>query len=124
MLLEKEFDFWIDEVNKTENPDNEVIAYWFGLFQTEKGYSMYLNGSIEFDDEDDDWACNTDFEPKNKYFEFPDDYVIGKNWEAVLEDSLRLLQGYLARPEFKESIFKNAIAIAAGFDNGDLNRIK
>jgi len=69
MIFEREFNNWIEEINMKESSVNGILAFWFGLFETENGYTMYLTGSNEFDEEDDDWACSIDFEPKDKYFD-------------------------------------------------------
>ena len=124
MTFANEFYQWIRSINANETPNNEIIAFRFGLFETENGITMYLVGSKEFDEEDEDWACNEDFEPKNKYLELPSEYVKGKKWENVLKDALIILRAFINSDEFKTSIFKNSVAIAAGFDDGDLNRIK
>ena len=124
MKFTKEFNKWISGINKNEKPKDDIIAFWFGLFESANGYTMYLIGSKEFDKNDDDWACNSDFEPKNKYFDLPSDYVFGKNWETVLNDSLSILTEYISSNEFNKSIFKDATAIAVGFDDGDLHRLK
>jgi hypothetical protein len=58
---------WIDGITKAENPDKTIVAYYFGLFETHDGYTIYLVGSKEYDSEDDDWACNNDFSPSEKY---------------------------------------------------------
>jgi len=124
MTFEKEFNNWINGINKNEKPLNEIVAFWFGLIETEDGFTMYLIGSKEFDENDDDWACNNDFEPTNKYFDLPTNYTNGKSWNVILNDSLKILKDYANSSEFSTSIFRNAIAVACGFDDGDLNRIK
>ena len=85
---------------------------------------MYVIGSREFDENDDDWTCNNDFEPRNKYFDIPTSYSTNKDWEVILKDSLAILKEYVISQKFDTSIFRNAIAIALGFDGGDLNRVK
>ena len=124
MSFSKEFNSWIEGINKADTPTEDIIAYWFGLFETANGYTMYLIGSKDFDENDDDWACNNDFEPKSKYFDLPSNYVKGKNWQSVLNDSISLVNQFLKSEEFDNSILKNASAIAIGFDDGDLHRIK
>ena len=72
MSFEEKFNYWIDNVNLTENPPSDIIAYWFGLLETTVGYEIYLIGSKQYDKNDDDWACFNDFEPKEKYLEIPE----------------------------------------------------
>ena len=51
---------WISELVETETLPEEIVALNFGLYETPKGYCIYLNGSEEYDEEDEDWACNND----------------------------------------------------------------
>jgi hypothetical protein len=124
MCIETEFNSWIRKINVAEKPKSEIIAYNFGLLERENGFAMYIIGSMEYDAEDDDWACNTDFEPKNKYLDLPMEYAEGKGWEDILIASTELIKNYLKSNDFQTSIFKNAKAITTGFDDGDLVRIK
>lgn len=124
MTFENEFNNWISDINSHENPSKDIIAFWFGLFETENGFTMYLIGSKEFAENDDDWTCNEDFEPKDKYLNLPNESTTGRNFENVLEDSIDILRAFLESNDFKTSIFSSSIAIAIGFDDGDLIRIK
>jgi hypothetical protein len=44
---------WLIHLCDTEHPDTSIIAYHFGLFETENGYTIYLIGSKEFDNDDE-----------------------------------------------------------------------
>ncbi|WP_333888152.1 hypothetical protein [Sphingobacterium siyangense] len=118
------FHEWLNNINKTEKIDNSIVAFNFGLFESEEGFTMYLNGSKIFDKDDDDWAANMDFEPKQKYFSFGTEFLKDKDWEDILKYSQCLVQAYIASEEFKTSIFAQAKAIAVGFDDGELTIIK
>ena len=120
-MTENIFNDWLDQILKTEKPNADIQAYYFGILETEDGYETYLVGSEEFDEEDEDWACNTDFEPKYKYL------TIGQNgvdWELILADVKKNIENYIQSPNFKNSFLEKAKAIATGFDGGDLFRIK
>jgi hypothetical protein len=121
--LEFKFNNWIEQLNESENPESQIIAFNFGLFEKPNGFSMYLIGSKEFSKDDDDWSCNEDFEPKNKYMEFPTETIKEKNWEDILNCSVELIKKYVESNKFQNSILKNAVAITTGFDDGNLNRI-
>ncbi|RDV15471.1 hypothetical protein DXT99_08220 [Pontibacter diazotrophicus] len=118
------FTNWLDRINKTESVSDSIVAFNFGLFETERSYTIYLIGSETFDEDDDDWATNVDFEPEEKYFELEPSTVNGKDWESVLEVSEGLISEYVNSENFNNSIFKNAEAITTGFDDGDLVRVK
>ncbi|MFK7813122.1 MAG: hypothetical protein AB8B59_11545 [Maribacter sp.] len=124
MSLETKFNSWLEQINQEENPKTDIIAFYFGLFEKPNGFSMYLIGSKEYYDDDDDWACNNDFEPENKYMEFPTEFSEGKGWEEILNAAKKLIKDYTESDNFLNSIFKNAKAIVTGFDDGDLILIK
>jgi hypothetical protein len=65
------FQEWLTKLSKTEKPDKSIIAYNFGIFETTEGYTVYLIGSKEFEEDDSDWATNEDFVPQLKYFPLP-----------------------------------------------------
>lgn len=85
------------------------------------GYETYLVGSKEFDEKNDDWACNTDFVPKNKYLKLRQNEA---DWEQILADVKKYIENYIQSPNFKNSFLEKAKAIATGFDDGDLFIIK
>ena len=58
-MTENIFNNWLDQILKTEKPNADIQAYYFGILETEDGYETYLVGSEEFDEENEDWACNT-----------------------------------------------------------------
>lgn len=39
---------WISELVETETLPEEIVALNFGLYETPKGYCIYLNGSEEY----------------------------------------------------------------------------
>ena len=115
---------WLFHLCDTERPDKSIVAYNFGLFETENGYSIYLIGSKEFDKNDSDWATNNDFEPNSKYYPLPADEYKSLKWEKVLAKIKTKLKDFTKTEKFKNSFFANAKAITTGFDDGDLERIK
>lgn len=124
MSTKANFSNWLNRINKTEVVSDNIIAFNFGLFESENGYTIYLIGSETFDEEDEDWATNVDFEPKEKYFELDSSWVKGKDWQQVLELSEELVKEYLNSESLDNTIFKNAETITTGFDDGELVRIK
>ena len=114
---------WIKNICQSESPDNSIIAYNFGLFKSEKGYVIYLIGSKAFDEEDQDWACNMDFEPNEKYLLLPDEFQ-NQEWKEILNKVERQLKEITKAPTFNATFLSNAKAITTGFDDGDMIRIK
>ncbi|WP_426791228.1 hypothetical protein [Sphingobacterium sp. WOUb80] len=86
--------------------------------------AKYITGSKIFDKDDDDWATNIDFEPKQKYFSFGNEFLKDKDWQDILKYTESLVQSYVKSEDFKTSFFAQAIAITVGFDDGELTIIK
>lgn len=122
MTTQQKFNDWLDKIIKTEKPNDDIIAYWFGIVETTEGFETYLVGSKEFDEDDDDWACNTDFVPKNKYL--PIGQRDGDEWEQTIEEIKGYITDYILSPNFKNSFLEKAKAIATGFDDGDVIRVR
>jgi len=113
---------WIEKIIATEQSQPNIIACYFGLFEGKNGYTIYLIGSSQFDEEDSDWACNNDFEPSDKYFVLPDEYQV-LEWHDVLNKVVESLKKFQSTNTFKKSFLFNA-RIATGFDDGDLVMVK
>jgi hypothetical protein len=124
MTIEQTFAEWIEKINENETVDNSIIGFNFGLFETTNGFEMYLIGSKTFDKDDEDWATNVDFEPKQKYFQFGKEFSADKDWQEILKITETLIFNYVSSEKFKTSIFANARGITTGFDDGNLTIIK
>jgi len=117
------FEEWVNQIIETEKPSKKIKGYYFGLFETsDKEYMMYLSGSKEFDVDDDDWACNNDFEPKEKYLPLPQ--YKGFVWEETLNQTIKILQEFTTTDIYKNSFFAKAQGISTGFDGGDVVLIR
>ena len=120
-MTQKIFNDWLDKIIQTEKPSPNILAYYFGILETTKGYETYLVGSREFDEDDEDWACNTDFVPTDKYLKLGQ---ADTDWEQILEQVKQYIEIYAQTENFNNSFLGKAKAIATGFDGGDLYRIK
>jgi hypothetical protein len=116
----KELFAWLNNINLNSKPTNDVKAYWFGLFETPNGYTIYLTGSNTYDENDSDWACNVDFAPKEKYMELG---LKGYKWEDVLKIAIDLVKSFIESEDYKKHFISKADHIAIGFDDGDLIKI-
>ena len=128
MTFDDLFDNWIREIIKTESPDKNIIAYKFGLLETPdvpSGYYLYLIGAKEYDQGDDDWASGFgDYKPKNTYLGLPEKEFKNVEWEKVQQMIIKKVKDFMKTDDYKSSFFYNAKAIAVGFDDGDLVRVK
>lgn len=109
---------WIINVDKTEELPSDIVALSFNLYEP---YGMEMVGSAWFDEEDEDWACDEDFEPAQR--SCPDFEISGNlKWEEVLEIVVAILKNLIEElPDLK--LFK-VEHIAVGFTDGDLTIIK
>lgn len=115
------FNEWLHNITKDEKPGDDILAYYFGILETSSGYATYLVGSKEYNEDDDNWACNTDFEPVDKYLKLGQAET---DWKEILEQVKNAIGSYTHTKNFKNSFLGKAKTIATGFDSGDLLLIK
>ncbi len=109
---------WILEINKQEIIPKEIIALNFGLFEP---YGIELIGSKYYDSEDDDWACEEDFEPLQRVC--PDlNIPLNIKWEDVLDMIVKILKELVFELENIEIL--KVEHITTGFSDGNLVVIK
>lgn len=114
---------WINNIQKLDGiPPKEVVAFNFGIFQNEVGYVMYLVGSFEYDENDDDWASIELPKAVYRYLNIPASQ--SKKWDFILHYCSSLLLELEKEGKFNIELFRNAIAITTGFDDGDLVKIR
>src|SRR5712692_1087276 len=112
---------WLTEIAETESPLARIVAFNIGLFESEEGYTAYLSGSKDYDANNDDWACNEDFVPHNKYFKLRKSS--GKEWQQLESEVVDEVKDFLLSETAKKSFFTNAKAITVGFDDGELVKV-
>lgn len=116
----EDIDHWLRTIHYTPNPQN-VNAYWFGIFETTEGYTLYYVGCPEYLEDDDDWTCEISYEPPNKYLPLNPTNWQHLEWNVVSDKIFEHLKNH---PELLKGRFADVEAIAVGFDDGDLYRIK
>ena len=52
-----ELENWLGETVINEQPVDEIQAFRFGLGEVEEGYVLYLAGSKNYDEVNDEWAA-------------------------------------------------------------------
>lgn len=110
---------WIKKIDEEKSIGKEIKALYFGIGEID--YSLRLTGAIEYDKEDEDWACNEDYIPKNeecREIEYPE----GIDPEKVLRIIKKALKEIIS--EFKEIELFKGRHVAVGFDDGELYIIK
>lgn len=117
------FETWVKNIIDTEKPSDNIRGYYFGLFESaQPRYTLYLIGSEEFDKDDEDWACNDDFEPQNKYLPLPQYNDLG--WEDVLNHVVEKVRNFMQSGLYATSFFTKAQGIGVGFDDGNITLVK
>ena len=122
--LKLKFAAWIERVSLSSPPPSEISVFNVGLFETTSGYTAYLGGFKEYDSDDDDWACEADYFPKEKFLELPQSFVIGKDWESVEAGVVTMIKELLLSTQNAGNILTRATILTVGFDDGTLIRIK
>jgi hypothetical protein len=82
----------------------------------------YLTGAKVFDENDEDWACEVDYAPAEKYFNLPVNFV-SQTWEQALNNVIGMLTAFANSNDFAQSAFEGRQALTVGFDDGNLHRI-
>ncbi|MGJ1204928.1 hypothetical protein [Sphingobacterium lactis] len=113
---------WLQELSATETIPKSIKGLYFGLKGTLEGYAIYLTGAKRYDENDDDWACEIDYEPKNKYLILPVQDSICQ-W-TLLKKTRETLKELLANHKLKSQLFNKFDHIALGFDDGELVTVK
>ncbi len=113
---------WLKKIAATEVPPADVVAFNVGLFKSDNGYMAYLTGAKTYDPEDDDWACEEDFTPADRYCAIPAKGA-DETWEQVRDRAIDELRNFLASSEGQASFLARAEAVTVGFDDGDLVRV-
>ena len=118
-MMKEEIHTWLDKVEREAIVPAEVIALNFGLYETEKGYCIYLVGAREYDENDDSWAEEVENVPHEFFLEIEAQC----DWQDFQERTAHILTDELNRRNTNPlSPFHNMI-ITTGFDDGDLIRI-
>ncbi len=114
--MKAEINRWINDINA--RPD--IAAINIGLIQTETDYQAYLIGSFEYDQDDDDWACNEDFVPSQKYLTLPNSAEL--SWQDVQNQITQIVSQILLT--HSNNILTYSPVVTVGFDGAELIRIK
>ncbi|MDR3244970.1 MAG: hypothetical protein LBT50_00890 [Prevotellaceae bacterium] len=118
-----DFEQWINGIVDSEHPGEDIIGFYFGIFESDpKEFTVYLTGSSEFDEEDEEWASNNNFEPEEKYLLLTQ--CKNFSYVKVEREVTMLIKKFLDTEVCKNSFFARAKAIVTGFDDGDLIHIK
>ena len=120
-MLEAKIKEWLSKITEEGNLPDKCKAIYIGLFENaEKRYMIHFLGSVDFDDADDDWACedDDDYYPKNRYLD--SDISTQTNWEEFQKEVVDIIK--LIRSK-KDTILSTVEHIGVGFNSGKLENI-
>lgn len=106
---------WMDDILSQEFP-KDTVAICFNLYEEEENkWAVELIGTDEFDEEDDDWACDEIIAFRDNLFYFEMDADWEEVWEKVNEIILKYLDNGI-----KAKKLLQYDAAATGFVDGEL----
>ena len=118
-MMKEEIHIWLNQIENDAIVPQEIIALNFGIYETEKGYCVYLVGAREYDATDDSWAEETENVPYDFFLEIETHC----SWNAFQEQIMCVLTDELnQRVKNPSSPFYDKI-ITTGFDEASLTRL-
>jgi len=100
-----------------ERPPPEIVAFNVNLYDSP--FRADLVGACRFDSDDPDWACDESWEPRERFFDFPEE-LTAVPWQERLALSRVLLERIIHGEGSAAAAFRRAEAVAIGFVDGDL----
>ena len=114
-----EFVNWLNKHLSKDIPTN-ILAINFNLYESsEQTYDIQMTGSDEFDEKDEDWACNTVFSTDEDLFVISRTDDISE-WQQGIIFISALVQKYLESGMYAEKL-KSYKAVGIGFVDGDID---
>ena len=109
---------WIDEILDTDIPES-VAAFCFNLYEeSQEGlWAMELIGTVRFDIEDEDWACDevTDLGSRKSMYT----WKMECDWEEALDYMIGELNQYLTDGKYAK-LLKSKDGVGVGFVDGNI----
>ncbi|MFB2803659.1 hypothetical protein [Shewanella seohaensis] len=116
---EKDFVRWLDgQLN--ERIPAEIVAFNINIY--ESPFNIEIVGSMDFDPDDEDWACNEDWVPSNRTVAVSG-LLFGGSWEEAQENITAMAKLYLRSDSKNVFRLKAARAFAVGFVDGNLSYV-
>ena len=86
----------------------------------DSGYCVYLIGSESYDVDDDDWACDVDYEPVDKYLNIEG---VDVDPDKFLNEVITILLDIISLEKVSAWLLHTKY-ITVGFDDGVLEKIR
>ncbi|MBU2709209.1 hypothetical protein KCM76_24655 [Zooshikella marina] len=117
---DKDFIDWLDGQLNEKIPD-EITAFNINIY--ESPFNIEIVGSSKFDPEDEDWACNENWIPRNRKMSVSSS-LFGDSWEEAQENIIAMAKKYLQSNSKNVNKLKAAKAFAIGFVDGNLSYVQ
>ena len=116
----KDFFEWLDLILKNEL-NSEIKAINFNLYEdTDNKWSVELVGTFSFDRDNDDWACDVDYEPVDKYLNIEG---VDVDPDKFLNEVITILLDIISLEKVSAWLLHTKY-ITVGFDDGVLEKIR
>ena len=116
----KDFFEWLDLLLKNEL-SSEIKAIIFNLYEdTDNKWSIELVGTFSFDKDNDDWACDVDYEPVDKYLNIEG---VDVDPDKFLNEVITILLDIISLEKVSAWLLHTKY-ITVGFDDGVLEKIR
>lgn len=109
---------WLINMVETEKPGKLIIAYQFGLFESEDEYVIFLIGSKQYN-KDQGGVTSINFEPSNMYYPLPESEYKNLTREQAWARIIVQFRNFKKTDKFKNSFFAKAKVITTDL-NGEI----
>ncbi len=113
---------WLFKLCDTENPNESIVAYNFGIFESQNDYTIVLTGSKQYDKVRN--TVTIDFEPSIMYYALPEKEFGNLKPEEVQNSITNQLKDFMETAKFKHSFFAKAKAIVTAYNGENLVEAK
>lgn len=115
--LEKIICDWLSRV-LCEPTNDSTVAYCVNLYDSP--FRADIVGLARFDAQDEDWACEEVWSPRDRSIDLPEKYA-ALPWEERLDLCTDILRRFISSTGPGARILREADAVAVGFVDGNLN---
>lgn len=120
-----QFEEQLTAILEKNPPADDILAFNFGIYQSDFMFQLSISGSLEWSEEDEDWATNNDYfqnESFSKNSLYRKLYIYWRynndlGLFLTVVSTVMLINTYIDKHPNK---FKTSTVFATGFDDGDL----
>jgi hypothetical protein len=128
------FSLWLLRLLDAHKLPAQTRVLKFGLFEQSRVPRLYVSGCTRYDKESDDWASQVDWWKDDHVTELSELSTLWRNlteakaepWITVQAMTILMIREFFEKheAEFREITRLNSVAVATGFDDGDLYEVQ